>query len=94
MPEKSKLTKQEISKIYQNLRQTSLKDWTSTALLARMAHETNEETFTTCVENGETPVMKLSPQEMELIRGGLFEGLKEWWARTVENIRKQVEKLG
>jgi hypothetical protein len=70
MTEKSKPTKQEISRVYKNLRQTPLKNWTSMTLFARIAHETNEDEFTRCVEKGETPAMKLNSQEMELVRGG------------------------
>lgn len=43
----------------------------SMVLLARMAHKTTKEEFSSYIMFGELPPMKLSPQEMEVLQGGL-----------------------
>lgn len=39
-------------------------------LLARVAQETQENEFKSCLSTGEIPPLKLSPQEMQVVSGG------------------------
>lgn len=41
-------------------------------LMTRLAHEKDEKTFVDALDRGEFPPMKMSPKEMELVRGGVI----------------------
>ena len=45
---------------------------TGIRILGQVAHEYDQETFVDVIRTGEMPPMKLSPKEMEVIRGGII----------------------
>lgn len=56
----------------------------SISLLARAAQESTQEQFTNCLSTGEIPPMKLSDEEMKVVRGGA------WWNRIVTYLWKKT----
>lgn len=76
----SALTKQQAQQLYREFSkstlnpqiQKALKDWKDLSLASKVAKNTTEEEFITFIVEHEVPALKLTPKEMEVIKGGGF----------------------
>ena len=74
----SALTKQQAQHLYREFSKASLnpqiqkalKDWKDLHLVSKVAKNSSEEEFVTFVIEHEVPALKLTPKEMEAIKGG------------------------